>query len=105
MRFVLIIRIIFQVSFSCRYWNCRNQPCAKGHFALYNCLVLGYIKYNGVQRVYAICFQTKVSWQSSLGSRHDSAPGHLTLEASLCLQMQCAKVLIFCFTASAETDT
>ncbi len=31
----------------------------KGHFALYNCLVLGHTKYNGVQRVYCNPFPAK----------------------------------------------
>ena len=31
----------------------------KGHFALYNCLVLGHTKYKGVQRVYSNPFPAK----------------------------------------------
>ena len=31
----------------------------KGHFALYNCLVLGHIKHKGVQRVYCNPFPAK----------------------------------------------
>ena len=31
----------------------------KGHFALYNCLVLGHTKYKGVQRVYSNSFPAK----------------------------------------------
>ena len=31
----------------------------KGHFALYNCLVLGHTKYNGVERVYCNPFPAK----------------------------------------------
>jgi hypothetical protein len=31
----------------------------KGHFLLYNCLVLGHTKYNGVQRVYCNPFPAK----------------------------------------------
>ena len=31
----------------------------KGHFALYNCLVLGHTKYSGVQRVYCNPFPAK----------------------------------------------
>ena len=31
----------------------------KGHFALYNCLILGHTKYNGVQRVYCNPFPAK----------------------------------------------
>ena len=32
----------------------------KGHFALYNCLVLGHTKYSGVQRVYCNPFPAKL---------------------------------------------
>ena len=35
------------------------QESAKGHFALYNCLVLGHTKYNGIQRVYCNPFLAK----------------------------------------------
>ncbi len=31
----------------------------KGHFALYNCLVLGHTKYKGVQRIYCNLFPAK----------------------------------------------
>ena len=31
----------------------------KGHFALYNCLVLGHTKYNGVQRINCNAFSAK----------------------------------------------
>jgi hypothetical protein len=42
----------------------------KGHFALYNCLVLGHTKYNGVQRDYWNPFPAKpltavTDWTSS----------------------------------------
>ena len=37
----------------------RESAGRKGHFALYNCLVLGHTKYNGVQRVYCNLFPAK----------------------------------------------
>ena len=36
----------------------------KGHFALFNCLVLGHTKYKGVQRVYCNPFPTKMFYGS-----------------------------------------
>jgi hypothetical protein len=44
-------------------WTLEFQQSAmsKGNFALYNCLVLGHTKYNGVQRVYCNPFPAKVA--------------------------------------------
>jgi hypothetical protein len=36
-----------------------DSATRKGHFALFNCLVLGHTKYNGVQRVYCNQFPGK----------------------------------------------
>jgi hypothetical protein len=36
-----------------------ESAARKGHFSLYNCLVLGHTKYNGVQRVYSNPFPVK----------------------------------------------
>ena len=36
-----------------------DSALRKGHFALYNCLVLGHTKYSGVQRVYCNPFSAK----------------------------------------------
>ncbi len=36
----------------------------KGHFALFNCLVLGHAKYKGVQRVYCNAFSKKTFYGS-----------------------------------------
>ena len=52
----------------------------KGHFALFNCLVLGHTKYKGVQRCAAGLLQSvsdeNVLWKSSNGPSHDSAAGY-----------------------------
>jgi hypothetical protein len=37
----------------------QESASSKGHFALYNCLVLGHTKYNGVQRIYCNPFSAK----------------------------------------------
>jgi hypothetical protein len=42
-----------------RHWNCKIRPHARVIFALFNCLVLGNTKYNGVQRVYCNPFPEK----------------------------------------------
>jgi hypothetical protein len=56
-RFILIIHSIVQVSALLETFQ-ESAQC-KGHFALYNCLVLGHTKYNGVQRVYCNPFPAK----------------------------------------------
>ncbi len=52
LRIILIIRIMVQVT--ALLWTLEFQESAKrkGHFALFNCLVLWHTRYNGVQRVY-----------------------------------------------------
>jgi hypothetical protein len=52
-RFILIIHIIFQVAALLGTLQFQQSAKRKGHFALYNCLVLGHTKYKGVQRVYS----------------------------------------------------
>ncbi len=37
----------------------QESASSKGHFALYNCLVLSHTKYNGVQRIYCNPFSAK----------------------------------------------
>jgi hypothetical protein len=69
--------IFFQVATPCDYWDYCDilqinalletldltdsaQPEGKGHFSLYNCLVLGHTKYNGVQWVDCNPFPAKL---------------------------------------------
>ena len=58
-RFILIIHIIFQVAALLGTLEFQESAKRKGHFALYNCLVLGHTKYKGVQRVYSNPFPAK----------------------------------------------
>ena len=55
----MIIHIIFQVTALLKTLEFQESASRKGHFALYNCLVLGHTKYNGVQRVYCNPFPAK----------------------------------------------
>jgi hypothetical protein len=50
---------MFQVSALLGTLEFQESAKRKGHFALYNCLVLGHTKYKGVQRVYSNPFPTK----------------------------------------------
>jgi hypothetical protein len=49
---IVIIVIILQVNALLETLELKDSAQRKGHFAPYNCLVLGHTKYNGVQRVY-----------------------------------------------------
>ena len=53
------MRIIFQVTALLATLELQESARRKGHFALYNCLVLGHTKYSGVQRVYCNPFPAK----------------------------------------------
>ena len=59
MRLILITRIILQVTALLETLEFQESAKRKGHFALYNCLVLGHTKYNGVQGVYRNPFPAK----------------------------------------------
>ena len=56
-RLIRIMRIIFQALLATL--ELQDSARRKGHFALYNCLVLGHTKYSGVQRVYSNPFPAK----------------------------------------------
>jgi hypothetical protein len=51
--------IVLQVNALLGTLELKDSAQRKGHFALYNCLVLGHTKYNGVQRVYCNPFPAK----------------------------------------------
>ncbi len=51
---ILIILIILQVNALLETFELQ-QSAGRDHFALYNCLVLGLTKYNGVQRISSYC--------------------------------------------------
>ncbi len=57
--FIPIIRIIVQVTALLETLEFQESAQCKGHFALYNCLVLGHTNYNGVQRVYCNQYPAK----------------------------------------------
>jgi hypothetical protein len=54
-----IIHIMFQVVALLVTLESQDSAKHKGHFALYNCLVLGHTKYSGVQRDYCNLFLAK----------------------------------------------
>jgi hypothetical protein len=50
---------MFQVVALLATLELQDSAKRKGHFALYNCLVLGHTKYSGIQRVYCNAFLAK----------------------------------------------
>ncbi len=63
---------------------------SKGHFALYNCLVLGHNKYKGVQWVYCIPFPKKPFYGSH---RLDPVMIRSAPFLGLCCYRYCVKVV------------
>ena len=53
------IRIILQVDALLKTLELHGSAQHKGHFSLFNCLVIGHTKYKGVQRVYCNPFPAK----------------------------------------------
>ena len=51
---------MFQVVALLATLELQDSAKRKGHFALYNCLVLGHTKYSGIQRVYCNLFLAKL---------------------------------------------
>ncbi len=74
----MITHIIFQVTALLKTLEFQESASSNGHFALYNCLVLGHTKYNGVQRIYCNTFPGEIPakpfhsshclWSGSLAS-------------------------------------
>ena len=58
-RLLLIMCIILKIVALLETLELQDSAKRKGHFALYNCLVLGHTKYSGVQRVYCNPFPAK----------------------------------------------
>ena len=50
------MRLIFEVTALLETLELQESARREGHFALYNCLVLGHTKYKGVQQVYCSLF-------------------------------------------------
>ena len=55
-----IMTHIYQVTALLETLELQESAKRKGHFALFNCLVLGHNKYKGVQRVYCNPFPKKM---------------------------------------------
>ena len=53
------IRIILQVDALLKTLELQGSAQRKGHFSLFNCLVIGHTKYKGLQRVYRNPFPAK----------------------------------------------
>ena len=58
-RIIQFIRIILQVDALLKTLELQGSAQRKGHFSLFNCLVIGHTKYKGVQRVYCNPFPAK----------------------------------------------
>jgi hypothetical protein len=96
--------IILEVNALLETLELKESVRRKGHFALYNWLVLGHTKYNGVQRVYCNQFPAK-----PLHSRHRSdlvmirPPG--TDKGAFVVTPDSVLTGLLLFSASAQTDT
>jgi hypothetical protein len=60
--------IILQVNALLETLELKDSAQRKGHLALFNCLVFGHTKYNGVQRVYCNQFPEKPHYCRLVGS-------------------------------------
>jgi hypothetical protein len=58
-RIIHFICIILQVDALLKTWELQGSAQRKGHFSLFNCLVIGRTKYKCVQRVYCNPFPAK----------------------------------------------
>ena len=101
-----IIRIMFQVVALLATLELQDSPKRKGHFALYNCLVLGHTKYSGIQRVYCNLFLAKLFHGSRRMELVMILPQGINNGAFVVTpdSVWYARVLLL-FSASAATDT
>jgi hypothetical protein len=102
--------IILQVNALLETLELKDSAQCKGHFAQYNCLVLGHTKYNGVQRVY--CNQSPV--KPLYGPNYGSHRLDLIMIRSPNIENGAFVVtpdsvwyalVLLLFSASAQTDT
>ncbi len=71
---IVIIVIVVQIHAQFEILDLTDSVERQGHFALYNCLVLGHTKHNAVQRVYCNPFLAKLILQQPLtGPLYDAA--------------------------------
>ena len=101
-----IIRIMFQVVALLATLELQDSAKRKGHFALYNCLVLGHTKYSGIQRVYCNPFLAKQFHGSHGMDLVMIRPPGIDNGAFVVMpdSVWYARVLLL-FSASAATDT
>jgi hypothetical protein len=98
--------IILQVNALLETLELKDSAQRKGHFALYNCLVLGHTKYNGVQRVYCNPFPAKPLYGSHRLDLVMIRPPGIDNGAFVVMpdSVWYARVLLL-FSASAQTNT
>jgi hypothetical protein len=83
-----------------------TQACHKGHFALYNCLVLGHTEFPGVQRIYCNLFPAKTFYGSHRLDPVMIRPPGINHGAFVVSQETVwYSRLLPLFSASAQTDT
>ena len=97
---------IFQVTALLQTLELQESAKRKGHFALFNCLVLGHTKYQGVQRVYCNPFPAKMFYGSYRMDPVIIRPPGIDKGAFVVTpeSIWYASVLLL-FSASAMTDT
>ena len=97
---------MFQVTALLQILELQESAKRKGHFALFNCLVLGHTKYKGVQRVYCNPFPRKMFYGSHRMDPVMIRPPGIDNGAFVVSpeSIWYARVLLL-FSASAMTDT
>ena len=105
-RFIQLMTYIFQVTALLQTLELQESAKRKGHFALFNCLVLGHTKYKGVQRVYCNPFPAKKFYGSHRMDPVIIRPPGIDNGAFVVTpeSIWYASVLLL-FSASAMTDT
>ena len=103
---ILVMTYIFQVTALLQTLELQESAKRKGHFALFNCLVLGHTKYKGVQRVYCNPFPAKMFYGSHRMDPVMIRPPGIDNGAFVVSpeSIWYARVLLL-FSASAMTDT
>ena len=101
-----IMTQIYQVTALLETLELQESAKRKGHFALFNCLVLGHNKYKGVQRVYCNPFPSKMFYGSHRMDPVMIRPQGIDNGAFVVSPdtVWYARVLLL-FSASAMTDT
>ena len=100
------MRLIFEVTALLETLELQESARREGHFALYNCLVLGHTKYSGIQRVYCNPFLAKPFHESHSMDLVMIRPPGIDNGAFVVTpdSVWYATVLLL-FSASAATDT